>query len=496
MSEPAFDLQSAPWPVLVVDAAGALRAFNEVARQMIGTRLESRTASLSDLWAQENASTPANLLAQARRGPAIVAPLKLQAAAPAGGSFAGVIGPLKQDGQELVLIQLLPGAALEPGPSGANEGNVTQKQKLDCALQLTRSVALDFNNTLTTILGHTSYLLSKAEPDHPWRKSLVEVEKAAVREAEIASQLAAFSSEDKDPRLRAAASLNRLVRHVVSLFQTPQQSGLSWALQLESKLFGARYDEAKIQQALLSVLENAVQAVKPDGRILVQTRNLELEEPLQDQTVQLKPGPYVYLGVTDDGVGIDPAVLPRVFEPFYTTKAGHRGLGLAWVYGIVTNHGGGVAISSQPGRGTSLRLYLPATRKVVQDHQTATAAASSVTRTVLVVDDEEMILTMAEMVLSAQGFRVLTAPGGEKAIEIVARTSSLIDLLITDMVMPGMNGRELIERMRGLSPKTRILCVSGCAPSQLASLDLNLLPKPFTAQRLLRKVKEVLAASA
>ena len=495
MAESSLDLENVPWPVLVVDAAGVLCQANAAAQRVFASRLEGKTAALSELCAPESGSAPAQWLAQAKKGAAAVGPLKVQGWPSGGGTCAAIIGPLEQGGQTRFLVQFVPGAVPETLAPGAGEGTVTQKQKLECALQLTRSVALDFNNTLTTILGQTSYLLGQAEADHPWRKSLLEVEKAAVREAEIASQLAAFSSEEKDPRWRAAGSLNKLVRHVMSLFQTPQHSGLNWVLHLESKLFGARYDEAKLQQAILKVLENAVEAVKLDGRIIVRTRNLELTEPLQDRTVQLRPGAYVCLEISDDGGGIEAVVLPRVFDPFFTTKTGHRGLGLAWVYGIVTNHGGGVAISSEAGRGTSVRLYLPATRKIVQDRQAAASAPSSAATTVLVVDDEEMILTMSQMVLGSQGFRVTTAPSGEKALEIVGRTSSLFDLLITDMVMPGMNGRELIERIRVLSPKTRILCVSGCAPSQLASFDLNILPKPFTAQQLLRKVKELLAGS-
>ena len=141
---------------------------------------------------------------------------------------------------------------------------------------------------------------------------------------------------------------------------------VEWTLQLDRKLFAAKFDEAKMQQAFMKILENALQALRDRGRITVQTRNIELAEATQDRNVQLAAGAYVCVEISDNGCGIEPEVLPRVFEPFFTTKRGasHRGLGLAWVYGIVTNHGGGVAISSQPGVGTSVRVYLPAEKRL------------------------------------------------------------------------------------------------------------------------------------
>jgi two-component system, cell cycle sensor histidine kinase and response regulator CckA len=236
-----------------------------------------------------------------------------------------------------------------------------------------------------------------------------------------------------------------------------------------------------------------VQAVPADGRISVQTRNLELTAPTQDRTAHLGPGIYVCIEVSDNGCGIEPAVLPRVFEPFFTTKYGHRGLGLAWVYGIVTNHGGGVAVSSQMGQGTSVRIYLPAVKKVVEEKVIADDELGG-KETILFVDDEELVLTMAEMVLKSRGYRVLTVNSGEKALRLFSEMKSVIDLLITDMVMPKMNGRELIEKVRVLSPATRIVCATACTRSLAIEKQLDFLTKPFTAQQLLHKVKESLTA--
>jgi len=396
------------------------------------------------------------------------------------------------------LFQLFPASSGNGSPRAeakapSAETNLAQKQKLDCVLQLTRTVALDFNNTLTAILGHATHVLSSTKADYPWRASLTEIEKAAEHAAEVANQLAAFSSEQKDALAQTTGNINNLLRRTVELFQTPQHNQLAWALEFEPKIFTVHYDEAKIQQAFVKVIENAVQAVKEDGRINIKTRNIELSAPTQDCTAHLSPGTYVCIELADNGCGIEPAAVSRVFEPFFTTKYGHRGLGLAWVYGIVTNHGGGVAISSQLGQGTSVRVYLPAVKKVMEE-KIITDDQLDGKETILVVDDEEMVLTMSEMVLKSRGYRVRSVSNAEKALQIFTEAKSPIDLLITDMVMPKINGRELIERVRALSPSTRIICATACSRVGEIEKKFDFLSKPFSAQQLLRKVRESLEA--
>jgi CheY-like chemotaxis protein len=240
-------------------------------------------------------------------------------------------------------------------------------------------------------------------------------------------------------------------------------------------------------------LENAVESIKAEGKINVQTRNLELSEPTQDRTAKLTAGNYVCVEISDTGSGIAPDVMPRIFEPFFTTKGSrHRGLGLAWVYGIVTNHGGGVAVSSQPEVGTAVRLYLPANRRIVRDAPVAPTDLSG-TQTILFVDDEDLLLTMGQMVLSSFGYTVLTANSGQKALEIFTKSQKKIDLVITDLVMPNMSGRELSEHILRVAPDTRILWSSGYVRAQDAQDGERYLQKPFTSQDLLRKVKLVLS---
>jgi len=344
------------------------------------------------------------------------------------------------------------------------------------------------------VLAHTSLLLGKAEPDHPWRRSLLAVEKAAARAAEIATELALFSRQEKETRRSPAGNLNAVASRCLEAFRSAN-AGLSWRLNLERGLYEARYDEAKVQQALTKLFENAVEAFGPgdNGQITVETRNVELTEATQDRNVRLAAGLYVCVEIADNGAGIDETALTRVFEPFFTTKsAPHRGLGLALVYGIITNHGGGVAISSQLGKGTSTRVYLPAEKTVAMD-TLATDKELHGQGTILVVDDESILLTMADTILSDYGYRVLTANNGQKALQILGQPGT-IDLVITDLVMPGMGGRELIERIRQNGLQMPVLATSGYVLPEEKQAQAGYLQKPFTSVNLLRKVKAALAA--
>src|SRR5207249_6897148 len=367
--------------------------------------------------------------------------------------------------------------------------------KLDCALQLARTVALDFNNALTSVLGHTSLVLSKMEPSNPWRNSLMEVEKAAQKAAETAQDLAAFSRQEKDPHAQTPGNLNNILRRAVELFQKPGSANILWTLQLEKQLFTVNFDEAKMQQGFMKVLENAVEAVGKEGRITVRTHNQSLDEPVKSPAVQLGAGHYVCVEFADSGCGIGQEVLPRIFEPFFTTKPNppHRGLGLAWVYGIITNHGGSLAVTSPPGQGTTVRIFLPAQKKIVRDQTTQTEDLRG-NQTILFVDDDETVLTLGQVVLSSFGYRVLVANGAARALELFSEAGSQVDLVVTDLVMPGMSGRELIDHIRWVAPAVPILSTSGyLRPSGEDTEDEYYLRKPFTSQDLLRKVKRVLS---
>jgi len=509
-----FLLEESPWPALLVDKNGLILRTNRAAVHEFGSNIEKTGAQLAALWLPENRQPAHEFIQQTHETPR---PTHLRLKIGVSCVFYAHSCPSGEN----VLIQFLrsigeaarpplasPTAAFQPPPAmatsaplpgknpapavGAIDPSFLLKQRLDCAMQLARSVALDFNNALTGILGHASLLLSRADAPPSFRESLVEIEKSAAKAAEIAADLAAFTRQEKDNRQQTAGNLNTLLERAVESF-CAEHPKIAWALQLERRLCTSNFDEAKMQQAFAKIIENAIQACNPDGRINLQTRNLELTGPTQDLNAHLNPGNYVCVEISDNGSGIAPDILPRVFEPFFTTKGrNHRGLGLAWVYGIVTNHGGAVAISSAVGTGCSVRVYLPANKKLVRNAKYSGDDLRG-TETILFVDDEDLMITMGQMVLAAYGYTVLTASSGAKALETLAKSPKPVHLMITDLVMPGMGGAELTQQIQKLSPRTRVIWTSGAIRASKDQDADSYLQKPFTAQDLLRKIKETLS---
>jgi two-component system cell cycle sensor histidine kinase/response regulator CckA len=495
-SDVVFAFEQAGWPALVVDSAGIIRNANKAAVEAFGGGLAKEAIPFSTIWHPQNGQNAADFLGNLENSPVSRA-VKFRTAGETEASYTVSSCVVSEADQKLFLLQLFKETESAQSKGANADASLAHKQKLDRALQMARSVSLDFNNALSAILGHTSLVLSKMEPANPWRSSLLEVEKAAAKAAEIATDLGTFSRQEKETKSQAAGNLNPLLQRCVDFFkQNPGTEPVAWKMQLERSLFAARFDELKMQQAFLRILENSVQALKGDGRITVQTRNVELSEATQDRNVKLVAGAYVCTEISDNGCGISADVLPRIFEPFFTTKreAKHRGLGLAWVYGIITNHGGGVAVSSQTGTGTSVRVYLPAERRIAAETGVRADDLTG-TQTILVVDDEDLLLTMGQVILSAYGYRVLLANNGKKALEILGEQNGNVDLVITDLVMPGMSGRELVQQIKRVSPEMPILCTSGYVGSARQVSERSFLQKPFTSEELLVKVKQALSNS-
>jgi signal transduction histidine kinase len=513
--EVVFGLEGAAWPALLVSPSGSIFRANTAAMTVFGSVLAGESVPLSAIWSLDNGGSDGQFLMLWEQAPTSTADLNFRVA---GGlaKFTVAICKFNKDASKWYVLQLLPVVepVVRPAPAPAptpvpavpapaeipnlvapavpaDAGGQALKQKLDCALQLARTVSIDFNNALTSVLGHTSLLLGKAEAGHPWRHSLLEVEKSASRAAEIANELQTFSRQEKETRRLPPGNLNEVANRCVEFFCNAHGAKITWETQPDRDLFGARFDEAKMQMALTKILENAVEAVglEGQGQIIVSTRNVDLTEPAQDCNVNLAAGAYVCVEVVDNGIGIDEETLPRIFEPFFTTKGKtHRGLGLALAYGIVSNHGGGVAVSSQPRAGSSARIYLPAEKGLLQLVSGGDENLNG-TETLLVVDDEELMLTMAETILTEFGYHVLTADSGQKAMAILSREDTRVDLMITDLVMPVMSGRELMDRALQLRPETKMLCMSGYIMPADQQSGAAYLQKPFTSRELLAKVK-------
>ncbi|MEY4201499.1 MAG: hypothetical protein RLZZ265_3239 [Verrucomicrobiota bacterium] len=515
-----FPLETASWPVLVVGITGEIQQANAFARAVFGGGDGNPPKRLVGLWTFENGCSAEQFLRQLESASTFTFPLKLQTTKGGLVAFSVHVCPWQQDGKKEFIFQIHARPAVSAAKSGEPSSPqqspselaspaspalepVTHteprpepgsrvfmlEQKLLCALQLTRTVAMDFNNALTSILGHTTHVLGQMPPEHQWRGSVQQIEKAAERAAQVAFDLSTFSREEQEAQPEAAGNLNQLVRKLVDQFKGRAAGGVSWRVNLETRQFSAPFSEAKLAQALEKILDNAVEAVGAEGTLSVSTQNRDLSRPTEDGRVTLQPGTYVCIEINDTGPGIPADVLPQVVDPFFTTKRGHRGLGLAWAYGIVTNHGGSLAISSSPGQGTTVRIYLPAPGKTLEEDVLADEDLRG-DQTVLIVDDEELLLTMSEMVLTSFGYHVLTAANGRQALEVIEHPDSHVDLVVTDLVMPHMDGHQLIQRLHTVAPDLRVICTSGNFRPSNRELGVTYLQKPFTSQDLLRVVKE------
>ncbi|KAF0181497.1 MAG: PAS/PAC sensor hybrid histidine kinase [Limisphaerales bacterium] len=509
-----FPLESAAWPVLVVSALGEVTQANAFARAVFGGADGNPPKRLVGLWTFENGCSAEQFLRQLDSGATFTFPLKLQTTKEGLVGFLVHISPWLRGGKKEFIFQVHPKPATRPASvnqppaevpapaPAAPETNTTPEpkpapdataltlqQKLLCALQLTRTVAMDFNNALTSIMGHATHVLGQMPPDHPWRGSVQQIEKAAERATQVSFDLSAFSREEKEAQPDTSGNLGRLVRKLVDQYKGRSPGAVIWRVNLETRLFSAPFSEAKLSQAVEKILDNAIEAVGAEGTLSVSTQNRDLNRPTEDGRVTLPPGTYVCIEINDTGPGIPADVLPQVVDPFFTTKRGHRGLGLAWAYGIITNHGGCLALTSPPGQGTTVRIYLPAHGKTLEEGALADEDLRG-DQTVLIVDDEELLLTMSEMVLTSFGYRVLTASNGRQALDIIERSDSHVDLVVTDLVMPHMDGHQLIQHLQNVAPGLRIICTSGNFRPSNRQLGVTYLQKPFTSQDLLRVVKE------
>ncbi len=515
-----FPLEAASWPVLVVGATGEIAQANAFARAVFGGADGNPPKRLVGLWTFENGCSAEQFLRQLDSASTFVYPLKLLTTKEGLVAFSVQVCPWQRDGKKEFIFQVhtRPAATLaKPGESSAPHHalgeaaatplpaleSVTQteprsepgsrvfvlEQKFLCALQLTRTVAMDFNNALTSILGHTTHVLGQMPPEHPWRGSVQQIEKAAERAAQVTCDLSAFSREEKEVQPDTSGNLNKLIRRQVDQCKARTAAAVIWRVNLENRLFAAPLSEAKLAQAVEKILDNAIEAVGAEGTVSVSTQNRDHSQATEDGRVTLQPGTYVCIEINDTGPGIPADVLPQIVDPFFTTKRGHRGLGLAWAYGIVTNHGGSLAITSLPGQGTTVRIYLPAHGKALEDGALADEDLRG-DQTVLIVDDEDLLLTMSEMVLTSFGYRVLTAANGRAALDIIERSDSHVDLVVTDLIMPHMDGHQLIQHLQNVAPGLRIICTSGNFRPSNRHLGVTYLQKPFTSQDLLRVVKE------
>jgi hypothetical protein len=381
------------------------------------------------------------------------------------------------------------------------EEQLRQSQKLEGVGQLAGGIAHDFNNLLTVIGGYSDLLLRASGLEESAREKMEEVKRAAERASTLTRQLLAFSR--KQVLKPEVLDLNSLVDGLGKMLRRLIGEDVEIMTSLRPEVDKINADPGQIEQVIINLVVNARDAMPHGGRITIETANVELDQAYSDMHIAVKPGSYVVLAVSDTGTGMDAETRGHIFEPFFTTKELGRGtgLGLSTIYGIVKQSGGNIWIYSELGKGTTFKIYLPRV-KAGQGADTvktihAPASANLVTETILLVEDEEIVRMLACNLLKASGYQVLVARNGEEAIGICEEYSGQIDLMLTDVVMPRMNGKKVAESVKGLRPEMEVLYMSGYTDDAIVhhgviEAGTNLLEKPFTVATLTSKVRETL----
>lgn len=382
------------------------------------------------------------------------------------------------------------------------EAQLRQAQKMEAVGRLAGGIAHDLNNLLTPILGYAELAQMKLRPEETAHLDVREIQEAARRARDLTHQLLAFSR--KQPIELKLVNLSDLVARLERILRRTIREDIRLTTELAPNLGLVRGDGALLQQVLLNLVLNANDAMPMGGTLTIVTEEVTRTAADVAGSPESPPGPYVRMTVTDTGCGMDEEVLRRLFEPFFTTKPEGKGtgLGLATSYGIVKQHGGEIRVESAPGRGSQVAVYLPlAARAVGAPEASEEARVVTGKETILIVDDAATIRGLVQQLLRVSGYASLAAANSEEALRAAREHPGPIQLLITDVIMPGMNGRELYTALRAIRPTLRVLYISGhtddvIAPHGVLETGTHFLAKPFTVAALNRKIREALGGAA
>ncbi len=494
-------IEDAPVGVIVVDKSGAIMETNTTFARMLGRGVDATTGQrLIDLVREEDRPALEAKLARARGGEAEDTPASVRFAGDGREASAAIYarrpdgdGP---EGRGTILY------VLDTTEQKRLEAQFAQSQKMQAVGQLAGGVAHDFNNLLTAMMGFCDLLLLRHRPGDPSFADIMQVKQNANRAANLVRQLLAFSRQQTlQPKVLdltdVTAELAHLLRRLI---------GANIELQLvhERDLALVRADQGQIEQVVINLAVNARDAMPNGGKVVIRTANRTVSEPEQQRGVESMPlGDYVVIEVSDTGTGIPKEIVGRIFEPFFSTKAvgSGTGLGLSTVYGIVKQTGGFIFVDSTVGKGTTFTIYLPAWKG---ERPSSTAAAGPERRrdltgagTVLLVEDEDAVRLFSARALRNKGYKVVEANSGEAALELLNTVGDDVDVLVTDVVMPQMDGTQLIKLVRERRPDMKVVCISGYAEESFrkrldSTAGVHFLPKPFTLDQLAGKVKEVI----
>ncbi len=484
---------SAPIGIAFVEPNGQLRDTNPAFAKFFNLSGNLTGRDLAALLDEADRAPLRTLIASTARGDASVRPIELRL----GERMAEMSATAMPGGVVLYLADVSEQKALET--------KFAQSQKLQAVGQLAGGVAHDFNNLLTVIIGNCEFLLMRHAAGDPSFKELNEVHQNALRAATLVGQLLAFSrKQTMQPKVLALADV---VGELAQMLRRLLREGIELRLENGPELWPVHADETQLSNAVINLVVNARDAMPDGGRVTIATANEKVLQPQALGTAIMPAGDYVKIEVADTGTGISPEHMGKIFDPFFTTKPVGQGtgLGLATVYGIVKQSGGFITVDSEVGRGTSFKIYLP--RHHVELSAPAVEVQAPVARdvtgqdTILLVEDEDAVRSFAARALRLRGYRVLEASGGEEALEIVKSGAEEIHLLITDVVMPNMDGPTMVRYVKALKPDLAVIFMSGYAEEAFRrndenASDLHFLPKPFGLKQLAAKVKEVLSGAA
>jgi two-component system cell cycle sensor histidine kinase/response regulator CckA len=369
-------------------------------------------------------------------------------------------------------------------------------QKMEAIGTLAGGIAHDFNNLLMGFQGNLSLMLMDVDAKHPHYDFLTNMEEYVKRGSELTRQILGFARGGKY-EVRPT-DLNELLEKSAEMFSRTKKE-IPIHKKFQQDLWTVEVDRGQIEQVLLNIFVNAWQAMPDGGKLFLETENIMLTNGDYRKPYAIKPGHYVTISISDTGIGMDKATLERIFEPFFTTKEVGQGtgLGLASAYGIIKNHNGIIDVASKKGRGTTFKIYLPASNKAVVSEKGAKGQTLKGRETILLVDDEEMIADIGKRMLEKLGYRVLLADSGSKALEAYKAHGNGIDLVILDMIMPELGGSEVFDKLKAMDPAVRVLLSSGYSINGQASQIMKrgcdgFIQKPFNLAQISKKIREIL----
>jgi len=493
-------VEDAPYGIFRATLTGQFLMVNPALQKMLG--YESRDELLKSNLAEDIYRNPAEhekvnaLLLQGQNLKAIEVEWKRKDGTPIRVRWRG--SPVKGESGAVAYLEVFADDITE---QRVLERQLRMAQKMEAVGRLSGGIAHDFNNLLGVIIGYTQVMKRNMGPGHPSYEHAEEIEKAGQRAVSLTRQLLAYSRQQVlEP---AILNLNTLVSDMEKMLSRLIGEDIALSLSLDPALRQVKADRGQIEQVLMNLVVNARDAMPDGGQLIIETGNTELDLAYTREHPGSRPGRYVMLKVTDTGTGMNSETLAQVFEPFFTTKERDKGtgLGLATVYGVVKQSDGYISVESQKGKGASFQIYLPLVNEAAVAQESIPAPLSvRGWETILLVEDAEAVRKLAHMLLRGNGYQVLTASDGFEAIEVAQQSSGPIHLLLTDVVMPGMNGRVLWERLAPGNPAMKVLYMSGYTDSFIAGHGVlepgtHLLHKPFTEEALTRKVREILDAA-